>query len=132
MSDPSSRVSARHDERSLQPGALIATRSEGFITPFCGHWEGQLVDFCDIVDASAVLFSSHIIELQCRKQMIGVILHRFLLLKLQINYSSSLETEKNEAFLRLDRRSDPTAGIGDLIRCRGATDSNDCVRSCTS
>jgi hypothetical protein len=140
MPDPSSRVPTRHDEyletlesgRNLQPGAFIAIRSEGFIIPSRGRWEGQLVDFCDIVDASTVLSSSHIIKLQCRKQMIGVILHRFLLLKLQINYSSGSETEKNEAFLRLDRRSDPTAGIGDIIRRGGATDPNDCVGSCAT
>lgn len=105
------------------------TYSGRFEIPYHGSWEGQLSELCDVVESNESLGGAQIVELQCRKQLIGVILHRFLIMKLRLGSSEDDGDLKHNsyAFLRLDRRADPSATIGVIIRRGGATDSNDCV-----
>ena len=96
-----------------------------FHVPYHGRWEGLLQDLCDIIDTPChELVTAEIAELQCRKQMIGIILHRFLVMRLRTPAGAGDGSE--DIYLRLDRRADPNARIGRLIRT-GATDANDCV-----
>ena len=114
---------------SVQSSSSVRARTHGCIVPYCGRWEGQLSELCVIVETDETLSVAQIVELQCRKQMIGLVLHRFLLIRLRIrgDLNDGESEVDTEAFLRLDRRADPTAGIGDIIWRGGATDSNDCV-----
>ena len=109
------------------PASVSPSLRHAFHVPYHGRWEGFVQDLCNILDNSCdELATAEIVELQCRKQMLGIILHRFLLIRLRMRAGTGNEMEE-DVYLRLDRRADPRVGISALVRTGGATNANDCV-----
>jgi hypothetical protein len=100
-----------------------AVSRHAFHVPYHGRWGGLLQDLCDIIESSCYeLETAEIAELQCRKQMLGITLHRFLLIRLRMRPGAGSKEE--DAYLRLDRRADPNVSF---VRTGGVTPANDCV-----
>lgn len=98
-----------------------AVYSEAFHIPTRGRWDGSLQDICEIVDnMSEELALAEIVEVECRKQMNNLILHRFILFR--------MKTEAGrDVYLRLDRRADTSVGICGIVSAGGTTSANDCA-----
>jgi len=80
------------------------------------------MEFCDYVRADADLISAQVTSFSGYSQWVGVILHRFAVLKVQ-----KARPGESELSLRLDRRTDPESSKMDLILSGGKTSAYDRV-----
>ena len=80
------------------------------------------MEFCDYVRADANLISAKVTSFSGYSQMVGIILHRFAVLKVQ-----KTRHGESELALRLDRRTDPQSSKADLILSGGKTNAFDRV-----
>lgn len=93
-----------------------AVYSEAFHIPTRGRW-GYMRNRRQYVRELAL---ADIVEVECRKQMNNLILHRFILLH--------IKTEAGrDVYLRLDRRADTSVGICGIVSAGGTTSANDCA-----
>jgi len=82
----------------------------------------SIMEFCDYVRADGDLISAKVTSFSGYSKRVGIILHRFAVLKVQKTRSGV-----SELALRLDRRRDPQTSKADLILSGGKTDSYDRV-----
>ena len=69
------------------------------------HWEGTIQSFCDIMETSCnELLTGDVVELQCRKQILGNVVHRFLQIQVRVRLCGDSRSE--DFYLRLDWRAD--------------------------
>ena len=70
-----------------------------------GHWEGTIRSFCDIIKTSCnELLTGDVVELQCRKQILGDVFHHFLQIQVRVRLCGDSRIE--DFYLRLDWRAD--------------------------
>ena len=100
-------------DSSVSPSSIL---SEGILSL-------SLEGLCNVINSNPALATCQVATASCYAQFSSVVKHRFVLLKI-------VQPGERDFWLRMDRRTDPHAGILGFVRGFGTTASNDVVRQC--